>query len=498
MREKQLSIALLLSEITEVKEISAIFKRLGIIPHFYEDLKTFWDETLVRIPSLCIVDVKKMSEGEFVLSNHPAVKSEQLPLVFFYTKMTEPLLISTNDFFHLGYLKKTEDYEDSLRSILKRLNHFIHLTFENEMLKNEKVKMIEAVEKLKDEKILLEQTDQYQSMVRRVCVQLEESAGEGDFFKTIESVFQDINEISEFAMLELSFNGQKLISPISHVKKFRAIPSLWLGQACLKGIELFAQNMATQVAIEIMGGNLVSLLIKGNFSKPDKVLFVKTQNELFYNHFDWSLLEAYLNGFYARFKNKLESELSVDKKINSPFKAMSFLDKFLFGSGSHDSSGKIALQKSDYRLVNLDLTSLVENILKKASNHFYWERFEKEFTNKLEIQTRIDFRTFSYSVNHIAFLVESRDLDSFFLELKDFASRFSYWKYFEESDVVLAQIVAPKVSMSPLSAYAYLKAFQNIPLLPHEQVSMSPLDKETLLRQKNKQLIWGKESSNEI
>jgi hypothetical protein len=218
----QLSVALLLSDLNEVKEISAVFKKLGIIPHFYEDLKTFWSGTVERIPSLCIVDVKKMSEGEFVLRDHPAVKAEKLPLIFFYTKNTEPLLVSTNDFFHLGLLKKTEDYESSLRAILKRLNHFLRLESENQALKADKFGMSETIEKLKYEQLAMVQTDQYQSMVKSVCIQLEELRGESDFFRAVERVFQGIDEISEFAMLELSFNGQKLISPISHVQKFRA------------------------------------------------------------------------------------------------------------------------------------------------------------------------------------------------------------------------------------------------------------------------------------
>ncbi|MBC7537867.1 MAG: hypothetical protein H7281_03545 [Bacteriovorax sp.] len=498
MREGQLSVALLLSDLNEVKEISAVFKKLGIIPHFYEDLKTFWSGTLERIPSLCIVDVKKMSEGEFLLRDHPAVKSEKLPLIFFYSKNTEPLLVSTYDFFHLGLLKKTEDYESPLRAILKRLNHFMHLEFENQTLKVSKHEMAETIEKLKFDKITMEQTDQYQSMVKSVCVQLEELRGESDFFRAVERVFHGIDEISEFALLELSFNGQKLISPISHVQKFRAIPSLWLGQACPKGIELFAQNMATQVAVEIMGGDLVSLLIKGNLSRPDKMMFIKAKNELFYNHFDWNMLEAYLNGFYASFRNKLDSEPSVEKKFSSSFEAMSFLDQFLFGNSARESDDKKALIKLDYRLIDVDLTSLVEVVLKKSNNRFFWAKFEKEFINKLEIQTRSDFRSFEFGVNHLAFLIESRDLDSFFDELKDFSSKFSYWKYFEESDGVLSQIVTPKVSMVPLSAFAYLKATHKASLAYHEKTSSLISDKETLAKLKTKDLIWGRESINEI
>lgn len=498
MSEGQLSVALLLSDLNEVKEISAVFRKLGIIPHFYEDLKTFWSGTSERIPSLCIVDVKKMSEQEFVIRDHPAVVAEKLPLVFFYSKNTEPLLVSTYDFFHLGLLRKTENYEGQLKVILKRLNHFMKLEGENQSLRNEKHVQTETIEKLKLEKLTIEQTDQYQSMVKRVCLQLEDIRGESDFFRAIEKVFQGIDEISEFAMLELSFNGQKLISPISHVQKFRAIPSLWLGQACPRGIELFAQNMATQVAVDIMGGDLVSLLIKGNHTRPDKIMFIKSKNELFYNQFDWNMLEAYLNGFYASYKNILEREPAIEKKFISSFEAMSFLDQFLFGTTSNVTDDTKTIRGKDLRLIDVDLTNLIDLVLKKGSNRFFWSRFEKEFINKLEIQSRTDFRVFDYGVNHLGFLVEARDLDSFFDGLKDFSAKFSFWKYFEESEGVLSQIVKPRVSMVPLSAFAYLKATREAAIESIEKTSEKSLDKAALAKLKTRELIWGRESHNEV
>lgn len=498
MREGQLSIALLLSDLNDVKEVSAIFRKLGIIPHFYEDLTTFWNGTIERIPSLCIVDVKKMSEQELVLRNHPAVVNESLPIVFFYSQNTEPLLASTHDFFHLGLLKKSENYENQLKVILKRLNHFMKLDSENHLLKNDVKNQTETIEKLKVEKWTMNQTDQYQSMIKRVCMEFEDLRNETEFFRAVEKVFQGIDEISEFAMMELSFNGQKLISPISHVQKFRAIPSLWLGQACPRGIELFAQNMATQVAVEVMGGDLVSILIKGNHARPDKIMFIKSKNELFYNHFDWNLLEAYLNGFYASYKNILEREPEVTKKFSSSFEALSFLDQFLFGSTSSASEDTKAVRKQDLRLIDLDLTSLIDVVMKKGTNRFFWNKFEKDFINKLEIQSRTDFRVFDYGVNHLAFLVEGRNLDSFFDELKDFAVKFSYWKYFEESDGVLSQIVKPKVTMVPLSAFAYLKATQQPVVASTDKPVDKTASKETLAKSKAREVIWGREPFNEV
>ncbi len=485
MSQGQLSVALLFSDLNEVKNISAVFKKLGIIPHFYEDLKTFWNGTLERIPSLCIVDVKLMSEGDLILRNHPHIQTEQLPIVFFYTNNTEPLLLSTYDFFHLGLLKKADQYESPLLAVLKRLNHVRQLEQEIHSLKNERDDQCQKIDQLKAENLKIAQTDQYQSMVKNVCLQLEEYRGEADFFKTLENVFQGIDEIAEFAMMELNFNGQKLLSPLSHASKFRSIPSLWLGQACPQGIELFAQNMATQVAIEIMGGDLVSLLIKGNQARPDKIMFVKSKNELFFNNFDWFMLEAYLNGFYASFKNKLDRGPEATKKLNSSFEAMSFLDQFLFGTTTE------LAKNQDYRLVDLDLSSLIDIILKKNTHRFFWNKFEKEFINRLEIQTRVDFKVFEFGVHHLTFLVLASELDVFFEELKDFSSKFAYWKYFEDSENVISQMIKPKVSMMPLSAFAYLQG-----VLSAEKVPSVEAQKKAALR--TRELIWGRETSHEV
>lgn len=454
MIDGKVSVALLLSDINEVKEISSVFKKLGVIPHFYEDLKTFWSGTLERVPALCIVDVKKMSEGDLVLRNHPAVMAEEMPLLFYYTPNTEPLLVSTHHFYHLGVLKQSSNYEGPLKAILKRLNKVSALEQHYHMLKVTTTAQKEQIERLEIELRDIDRADNYQSMVKNVCLEFEQHRFETDFFRALESVFHGIEEIEEFAFLELSFNGQKLISPISHIQKFRNIPSLWLGQACVNGIELFAQNMATTVAIDIMGGDLVSLLIKGSEGKVDKVIFIKSQNETFFNNFDWNLLEAYLNGFYATFKNKLSAPIATERKFSSAFEAMSFIDQFLFGQ----TVSEVVANKnvSDMRLIDLDLSSLLQVVLKKGQNRFFWNRFSTEFINKLEIQSRTDFRFFEYGVGNMGFLVKAVDLDLFFDQLKDFSARFQYWKYFEDTEGVLAQLIQPKVTMSPLSAHAYL------------------------------------------
>jgi hypothetical protein len=79
----------------------------------------------------------------------------------------------------------------------------------------------------------------------------------------------------------------------------------------------------------------------------------------------------------------------------------------------------------------------------------------------------------------------------FFEELKDFSSKFAYWKYFEDSENVISQMIKPKVSMMPLSAFAYLQG-----VLSAEKVPSVEAQKKAALR--TRELIWGRETSHEV
>jgi hypothetical protein len=484
-----LSVALLLSDIAEVKEISAVFRKLDIIPHYYEDLGSFWSGTLEKMPALCVVDVKCMSEGKLVLRDHPLVQNEEMPLLFYYTEHTEPLLFSTYDLFNLGTLKKTSAYEGPLKSVLKRINKLMSLERENLNFTLTQNSHLEKIETLEMRNENLQQEDLYERMATDLISVLEESRTESDFFTAIEKAFKSVDEFIEYSIVELSFNGQKLISPVSHNKKFKMIPSVWLGQTCTAGIEIFAQNMVTQIATELMGGELVSLLIKGQNRQPDKIIFIKSKNELFFNAFDWNLLEAFLSGLYASYELKLKQEPTSLNSFPSMFHAMSFLDQYLFGKTVHDQTSDKSIP--DYRLVNLDLSSLVELIHKKVNQRFFWNKFYQEFINKLEIQMRVNFKVFTYGVHTLSFLVEARDLEYFFNELKDFSNKFFYWKYFETPEGVLALDIKTKVTMVPMSSYAYLQSVQ------HKQV-FEALSSKSEASKRTREIIWGRESTNEV
>lgn len=477
-----LSVAILISDIDEVKEITNVFRKLGVIPYFYEDLKSFWHGSLEKMPTIAIVDVKKMSEGNLVLKNHPFVMTEELPLLFYYSEQTEPLLVSTQEIFHLGSVKKATNYEGIFKGLLKRINKMISLEQENHNLKlsvhakNEELKILE--QKI-DTTIKI---DHYQALSRNLCHQLSDNHENKEFTQILDHLIQETKEFDSYSIVELSFNGQKIISPLIHGRKFRALPSIWLGQVCKEGIELFAQNMAAQVVTDVLGPNSVALTIQGSKQNPEMIVYIKAADDLCFNYFDWQLFESFINGLFTKQKLKEGANKNYSNSITNAFEAMSYLDNNSFSFDSLNTAKKV----DDVRIVNVDLRSIGEIILKNGEQRFFWQKFFQDFVSRLELQVGIPFQSFIFGVDHISFVVEGKNCDKFFGYVKEFSEKFSYWKYFENNDSIIFQEVRPNVFMTPTSAFGYLNRIKQ----QAETKSSNNLYKTSIK--------WERENLNEI
>ncbi len=482
--ENQLSIALLMSDLSDAKEISKVFRKVGVAPHFYQDLRSFWNGTIETIPSLCLVDVKMMSDGNLVLKNHPYIKSEQLNLAFFYNSETTPLLYSTYETFHLGLVRKTDNYSGQIKSILKRLNRMMSLEKSEYSLSLSKNKLEKQIEKVVNTGEVLKEKEFYQKLLKSLCGRLEMQKQSEDFMTGLEHILGLTKEISEFSALELNPTGHKLMSLNSFHSKFRKIPSLWLGQASRDGIEVFAQNMASQVALDLIGGELMSLNIRGKSTHPELILFLRVNDENFLNHFDWESFERYLSGLYCHFELKIKKDVAHGQTIMTPWELMSFMDQFSFGK--REEEGKFFDKASkEYSLINIDLSDLTDLIRSKPANRFYWNNFFTDFVNRLETSADAEFKVISMGIDNIALLVDQSQSDKLFYQVKSFVQRYPYWRSFEEADIILSRNMKPNVKMSPFSTHAYLQVI--------EQVEFDVENKMTKAKaqEKTKKMIWG-------
>lgn len=463
MNKKELSVVLLLSDLEDVKEISNVFRKTGIIPEYYNDLKTFWHGIMDNMPSICLVDVRMMSEGDLMIKNHPFIKNEQLPILFFYSAETKPLLYSTFEIFNLGLIEQSASYTGQLKCALKRFNKLLKLekdsydlSIKNDRLDRQISSMVEHVQKIKEEK-------HFDQVLKSILVDMEMEKDSDDFFSACNNVFSGRAEIVEYAMLELDHSGQKLISATSSDAKFRKIPTLWLGQKCHHGIEYFAQNMANQVCLDLMGGEVMSLMIKGELKNPDKIIFLRAENEAFLNSFNWESLEKHLTASYLYFK--LRNEKSVENEaggIISPWNLMTVLDQNVFGV----PSGKI--KSGEISLIDINFTQMINIIRCDHDIRFYWKSFFNEFIGKLKSQFKIPVKVICMGINHIGLVVKKEHSNEFFVGLKAWASKYHYWRYFEDVDLVLPKETRPIIKMVPLSPEAYFKLIEGSGITTYE------------------------------
>ncbi len=484
LQNKQLSVALLFQNIEEVKFFSTQLRSMGIIPFFYEDLKSFLKGLEDSSPDLAFVDIRMMSDGNLTLKDHPSIQSNQISLIFYANEKASPLLISTFNISHIGIIQSGMFVAEQFRAVMNRFFEFKSIKDKLFHTQEEaKIKENELLALLKNREVN-DQRAGYRQFMSTLTKDVDNLKNKVDFFKAVEVFFERIQEIDEFSYLELSFNRQKLISPLSSSAKFRMIPNLWLGSQSQQGIEPFAQNMAAQIVTEAMGGDIVSLMVKGNDAHPDKLIFIKTRVEAFFQEFDWNLFEEFLNGIYANYLLRANKEKSSDNRQIRSFEALQMFDNGIFASSG-------VLNNSE--LVLIDFSSLFETIKKRKSMRFYFEKFFSDFTSKLEVQTRIDFQLVEISIKHWILIVNSDRFEDFYNDVKDYTQKFQYWKYFEDAEPFLALDIKPRIRQVPMSSLAIMQLLDEKELTAEERIYQ-----ERLAKQRTHELIWGRENIREI
>lgn len=460
--EISLSVALLVYDLKDAKELGDVFRKMGIVPHFYEDLRSFWYGTLESLPSLCIVDVRKMTEGELLLKNHPFVKAESMPLAFFYGEENKPLLYSTYDLYHVGVIERQTSYAGPLKALLKRLNRQMELERGHQSESYDRTQMEGKLEKVVARHEELKEKQFYSDYLKSLVTQFEMNRAEGDFLTTVCKVFDSRREFSEYSLVELSKNGQKTISPPSEGKKYRTLPPLWLGKTCANGLEVFAQNMISQVALELMGGQLMSILVRGKTDFPSQMLLLKVEDEGMLTHLDWELLESYLGTFAASLELKEMNDVERQGRVLTSWELFESFDQALFGKRTDEMT---ALTKGgrqqEWSLIGLSFKSLLQVMQDKSDRRFHWQSFFKEFFSRFDTVVKEEFYLCPLFPGFVVMATPKDKTEDIYKHLKSFSMRFPLWKYFDDVDVVWSYNLKPEVRMIPFGLAPTLEALRD-------------------------------------
>lgn len=450
---EQITVAILCRDLEVAKSFSEVFKKTGVHPYVCTSLKEYSEilKDPKGLPGLTIVDVKMMSEDNLLFKDIPAIREEKVSVAFYCAKEDAALAYSTYEQLSLGMIHGGRSLTGQVKAILRRFNTYQNWKFQAHKAIHEETRLDEKLRGVVQKSEELKEKNFYNNFLKSLEGRFENEKGAEDFLTATSRVFATVKEFKRFTFLELSPSGQKLISPKFIFDKYQDIPSLWLGRTCRDGIEFFAQNMASQVCLEMMGGDLMSLLISGRRGNPDLMIFIQVEGEEFLSHFDWESFENYLSGAFCYYgwRNQKVEDLSNNRKQS--WDLFHEMDDLKFAGlpesrlqGGYDRHG----------LIGVDFSHLVDRALAQSELRFYWKNFIQDFINGLEVQKKLSFTSYQHGVRHLFFRVEKEELEDCLKEINAYAMRFNYWRYFEDADIILGASLKPEVRIYPMAPQA--------------------------------------------
>jgi len=432
----ELSVSILMDDLVSAKEIASALRTQDVLAHHYQSLDEFWVATNIQIPDLVIIDVTKMSQGSVQFRNHPKVIDGTLCYSFFSKESTKILIQSTlglnpYSYLHLDRKKKEMKLEKELREMELRVQR----------LQSRSQRFITERSEAEEFKAQFD-------FVKNICSEIEINGAKQGFTNALIHTLEQWEVVDGYGIFELNQNGQKLISPDFSKKKFHPFPSLWLGQVNLNGIELFAQDMAVQVANDLFEKSPQLIKIQGGKDLPDILLFITFSSEDMSN-FPWTLFEFMLSSSFRQLKLYQDHPKPVSQMIPS-WEALDQMDRIQ----------KAGPDSSDMRIVSLSLIPVCEVIKKRPQNKFFWNTFYNEvflqLTGRLQKSTKISVM----GPWQILIFINKDKVEMDFHALQSMIKNLHVWKYFEDDSQVLSEEMMPQLKLIPASSAHYLRLFE--------------------------------------
>lgn len=426
-------VAILMNDIVEAKRVSDELREIGIFAHYYNSLDEMWLELNTTTPDLCIVDVKLMSQGTLLFKSHPKVKSNVLKYCFYYKESTKALLSSTFGLKHYGLIRSEISLADQLKSALRRRNDELRL-------QNESDELATRLERLKLRSKRLSETVEIDSQKQKQhgrVLDLIKNFGivksPNDFMDRVISMLTGWDACHQFGIYHLNKTGQKLVSPKIKKDKYKVFPDLWLATECNEGINDYARAMAFDVTFGLMDGDITSLSIRGDKSNPD-ILILADFDKKEVENFEWKLLEMKLESEYRSSLIKFFKQESKQSFEESIYKTFGRMDDIQYHQ-----------VEAEHKFVLVDFSTLTHFLGTQLDNRFHWNSFHKEFVSELAELLNPNFKVSILNFDKFVVSIDKKNLDVEFQKLKAFTSDFEVWRYFEDTTVMFANDLEPKI-----------------------------------------------------
>lgn len=428
---KDLTVAIISQDMKKAKLISQALRKSGVIPYVMTDFNEFWKSTERAPAHLNFIDVLLTSEGERNLAGHPAFNKSEVQSVLFCDSNSRPLLYSMTDFRSLGYLQ-VEDAQLNSRvsSILDSYMSQRETIKENMRLKKNLHLTEQRLSKVVEDKQKSYLREEYRDLISNFTNKIDHKMSEDDFFQSFCSVADKFDFIKSFAFVEPTLDGNKLMSPYFSGSKYKVFPSLHLGaHKCVKGISRLSQGLSHQVAYDLLGSNIQMIELKINeHDLPQALIYLEVGPE--HREFiDWSMMSSLLSGFYCK---------SLLMRVRHMASEKNYLSTWAFYGAIEN------ITKDSHKLYFLDFTKIFNVIESYPEANFQWQYFAEHYQSALHARLDLSYKASIFDPLGIVFLIDQDDAEAFETGMSGFYKSFSYWRYFENSELILAESLVPR------------------------------------------------------
>jgi hypothetical protein len=443
----ELTVAILMDDLASAKEIASALRQQNILAHHFQNLDEFWVTSSIQNPDLVIIDVTKMSQGTVQFRQHPRVLDGSLCYIFYSKETTKVLLQSTYGLKPFGYIHNDPSLTVQIQTMIERKVEQLRAEKDRKEMESRIQRLQSRSQRLMSDRSSAEEFKANFEFIRNFCAEIEDESSKQDFTMTLLSKLEKWDAIDGYGVYELNQSGQKLVSPEIAKRKYHPFPSLWLGQTNAHGIELFAQEMALQVANDLFEIEPVMLKIHAGNNCPDLVLFVSFREERMMN-FPWDVFESLLSSSFRRLKLYQQAPQYTSQFIPM-WEALDNMDKM-------QRSGV----EAETRILCLSLIPLTEVAKKRIQNKFYWSAFFNDFFVQLSSRLQKSTKLSLFGPWQVMFFIPRENLETEFQMLQHFIKQFSFWKFFEDNSQVLTEEMLPTLKLLPASSAHYLRLFE--------------------------------------
>ena len=439
---QELSVALILNDMTDAKNISQAFREFGIFPHFYESLDEFWAMANKFKVDLCLVDVSKMSQGPLILKNHPKIENKEIAVAFFYSQVNEVLLSSTQSVFHLGLIKKELDLIKQLKPIVNRFKEFTRL-------RDSQTELMKSVDRLKKKNYILHQDNSSSFQInfqrtkfedlKKVFLSLKAQGNQDDVYYKIAYTLNKLDQTLKFGVYFLNESFNKLYSPHFELDKYEMFPALFLGKECHEGLEPFAIELAEDVASESLDKNFRTLKIVTRNSNPELLIIGRYQEEAL-EFFPWQDLADFFSLELAKSYLGRSSKNSISSNLISHFEALQRFDEIQFYQ-----------RPNEFRIISVSLQPLIQNVFTSIQNRFFWSDFLKDLLGTIYREIGPNVKCVENGASELLFLLPIDQIDSHFKDLQKVFHHFPFHQYFADTETFLKKMSFEFLFVSPSS-----------------------------------------------